>query len=48
VTELVLTAAPAAPAPEIRSVGVVGGGQMGRGIAQVFAVVIQIKRVPIW
>jgi 3-hydroxybutyryl-CoA dehydrogenase len=37
VTELVLTAAPAAPAPEIRSVGVVGGGQMGRGIAQVFA-----------
>ena len=36
-TELVLTAAPAAPAPEIRSVGVVGGGQMGRGIAQVFA-----------
>ena len=36
-TELVLTAAPAVPAPEIRSVGVVGGGQMGRGIAQVFA-----------
>ena len=36
-TELVLTAAPAAPAPEIRRVGVVGGGQMGRGIAQVFA-----------
>jgi 3-hydroxybutyryl-CoA dehydrogenase len=37
VTELVLTPQPAAPAPEIRSVGVVGGGQMGRGIAQVFA-----------
>lgn len=36
-TELVLTPQPAAPAPEIRSVGVVGGGQMGRGIAQVFA-----------
>ena len=34
---MVLTAAPAAPAPEIRRVGVVGGGQMGRGIAPVFA-----------
>ena len=36
-TEIVLTPPPPVAVPEIRAVGVVGGGQMGRGIAQVFS-----------
>ena len=36
-TEIVLTPPAPVPVAEIRAVGVVGGGQMGRGIAQVFA-----------
>ena len=36
-TEIVVTPPVLVPAVEIRVVGVVGGGQMGRGIAQVFS-----------
>ena len=36
-TEIVVTPPVLVPAVEIRAVGVVGGGQMGRGIAQVFS-----------
>ena len=36
-TEIVVTPPVLVPAVEIRAVGVVGGGQLGRGIAQVFS-----------
>lgn len=36
-TEIVLTPPPPVAVADIRAIGVVGGGQMGRGIAQVFA-----------